>query len=381
MNRRGFRTCVALAVLAVVACMLPSIATAAKARKPTRLAAVYGITGKRTVHVSGLVRGVPKGYRVSLVAKGKRKVRTLKSTRVRRGGRFALKWRYSRRISRVKLRVQVSKTRRSKKPVATGSWRSLRLRGIPRAKKRAPIKASRILSLPPSNSAGALVVSGKSGAKVGQMVVLGASKQTPAGVLLRITGVSRQGSNTVFATVPGTLPEVIPVGSMDIRLPARAVSSRKARVSSKKGKAVQCSGGASMAASAEAQLSSSTSIDASWSPWGGVKTKFSGDAGASAKLEAGVSGAAECKVDAFGVFPGGVPLGTYKFSIGYVPIVLTPEGQVYVWGHAKAAAQMSTAATLRSCFRRRRIRRRQVQAVRLTDAADELLAAAVDGQR
>lgn len=342
---RGVAGVAGLAVLAALL-VLPS-AAAAKPR-PAKLAAVYGVTGKRILHVSGFT---PRGRRgrVRLEVRSGKRFRVRRASRVRGNGRFALRWRYPRRSRSLVVRVRVVKRQRGKRRragrvVAVGSWRRIRVRGIRRARRRAPVRAGQVISLPPAETGGQLVLSGRPRVRRGQVVALGQSRRTPAGVLQRVTGVARSGGTTVLTTVPASIPDLIPAGSMDVQLPRRS-APRVARLSSKKDSAVECTGGQAMSASADVDLTSSTRLEASWGPFSGLKAKFTGTAGAYAALDATVSGAAACDLNPVGVFPGGIDLGTYRFLIANVPIVLQPNGQIYVWGHAEAQAAMTASAS------------------------------------
>lgn len=336
-----------LAVLAALV-VVPNVA-AAKPR-PAKLAAVYGVTGKRVLSVSGFARVARKGDRVRLETRAGKRFGVRRAGRVRRNGRFALRWRYPRRARALVVRVRVlrrskGKRRRAKRRVvAAGSWRRVRVRGVRRARRRAPVRAGQVISLPPADIGGQLVLSGRPRVRKGQVVALGQSPRTPAGVLQRVTAVSRSGRTTVLTTVPASIPDVIPAGSMDVRLPRRS-APRVARLSSRRDASVQCTSEETMSASADVDLSSWTHLEASWGPFAGLKAKFTGTAGASASLKATVSGEAACDINPIGVFPGGIDLGTYRFTIAGIPIVLQPNGQIYLSGRAEANARMSASAS------------------------------------
>ena len=118
--------------LGSVASVAAPAAAVAKPKKQAKLAVIYGVTGKRTLHVSGVVRGARRGYRATLETRAGKRFRVRKAARVRRGGRFAMKWRYPARASRLRFRVRVLRSRGARRAVAVGSWRSLRVRGSPR---------------------------------------------------------------------------------------------------------------------------------------------------------------------------------------------------------------------------------------------------------
>lgn len=351
--RGRLRGAAGFAGLAVLAALLVVPSAAAAKPRPAKLAAVYGVAGKRVLHVSGFARSARRGQRVTLETRArKRRSRVRRSGKVRRGGRFSLRWRYPRRSRSLVVRVRVvkrtrtrGKRRRARRVVAVGSWRRIRVRGVRRGRPRAPVKPGRVISLPPADTGGQMVLSGRPRVRRGQVVALGQSRRTPAGVLQRVTGVARSGGTTVLTTVPASIPDLIPAGSMDVQLPRRSAPKVATLSSKRKDSAVECTGGQAMSASADVDLTSSTRLEATWGPFSGLKAKFTGTAGAYAALDATVSGAAACDLNPIGVFPGGIDLGTYRFVIANVPIVLQPNGQIWVWGHAEANAQMTASAS------------------------------------
>lgn len=340
------RSIFAVAVCGAIGCAgitAPGVALA-QGKRPAKLAAVYGVAGDRVLHVSGFAATARPGARALLEVRRSGKLRTVRSARVRSKGKFAVKWRYPRSSKTLNVRVRVTKSRRSKRTVAAGSLRTLRVAGIRRGARRAPVKTRQIISLPPAETGGRMVLLGRPRVRKGDVVVLGASQKTPAGVLQRVVRVARAGKNTVLTTKPASLPDVIPVGSMDVQLP-RVSAPRVATLSStKKGAAVSCTAGKTMNATADVDLRAGTSLQATWGPFSGLKAKFTANAGASAALDANISGKASCELKPVGVFPKAIGLGTYPFSIAGFPIVLRPEGQVYLSGKAQVDAAMKTSA-------------------------------------
>jgi hypothetical protein len=341
--------------IAVAAVSVAATASSATAAQPT-LAAVYGVTAGRTLTVSGRAPSVGKGRTVQLETRTGKRANTRKSAKTKRGGNFTVAWKYPKGTRRMVVRVRVKGLRSAKSYRVVGAWKTITVRKTMRARPIAKMKPSQITTAPPTDAPGQMVLSGKTAVKVGEVIVLGVTPATPSGLLVRATDVDRSGGQTVVKTEPASLPDVIPVGEMDVQLPEMSLpesatgrsAGRKASgrsVPKRLDKAFSCSGTATAAASASVSLSTSTALEASWRPWSGLKAKFSGTVGADANLAASVSGQASCTLESTNFFESPVGLGTYRFSIAGIPLVLQPFGQIYLSGSANAEAQMSTNAT------------------------------------
>lgn len=351
--RVGAVAMIAVCAVAVAPVGISSAGAASSARSalPAKLAAVYGVTGQRMLYVSGVVRGARGGSRVTLETRAGKKIRVRAAGRVRSGGRFSLQWRYPTASRTLVMRVRVGQKAGAKGSLAVGSWRTIDVRGIGKAARRAPVKTSQVISVPDGETGGQLVLSGRPRVRKGDVVALGVSRRTPSGVLQRITAVSRRAGGTVLDTTPASIPDVIPAGSMDVALPkasarpARAAVIKPRQNKEKKDSPVTCTAGQSMKASADVDLTSSTRLEASWRPFQDLKAKFTGTATARAAVEATISGAASCTLEPVELFARPLNLGTYTFSIAGIPIVLKPEGQIYLSGTASVRAQLSTSAS------------------------------------
>lgn len=307
---------------------------------------MYGVAGGK-LHASGQLAGAPRGARATLQVGSGRKARARGRVRVRRG-RFAIAWRLPKGLRAARVRVVVT-ARGRRAPVASGRWRTIDLRGVRSARPPATVPSRAVLSAPPAGQPGDLRIDGNARLSPGQVVALGRGAATPDGLLARVTAVTRVGGDTVAATVPATLTEAIPSGSLDLGLPAQAMTSggmrlRAGGLGQRVSRAVSCEGRAQLTASGAVGLTTGLRLEADWHlglrPR--VDARFEGTVRASAELAASVDGAASCTLDPVALLPRPVPLGVYTFSIGPVPVVLKPQAQLYLSADGEVRAGVST---------------------------------------
>ncbi|MDO9354791.1 MAG: hypothetical protein Q7T55_13930 [Solirubrobacteraceae bacterium] len=321
----------------------PGVAGAAP--KASGLSAVYGVGAKRAAYVSGSVAVAPKGARAVLQTRAGKGGVVRVAGKIR-AGRFSLKWTYPKRTKTLRVRAAVL-SKRGTKALVAGQWQEFQVAKLPPAPTIAKVKASAVTAVPAPGQAGTLAVQGKPNIEVGDIIALGASSQTPDGLLAKATAVTVSAAGTSVATQPASLPEALPTGSIDLQvtdasLPQTATTAALGPNSPFR-KAFSCQNSQTMSAEGSVTLSAGVTMQASWGPFSGVKARFEGKVSAAAHLGASVSGSASCELTKSQLFAAPVALGTYAFSVGPVPVVLKPQVQVYLSATAEAHAEIKTS--------------------------------------
>lgn len=215
----------------LVACSLAAsgaglVGAAPASAATSDLAVIYGVGAKRTLFASGRLARAPQGVRVVLESRSGKRVKTRVAGKLRQG-RLNLRWRYPSGARTLSVRVRVLRTK-GKQTVIAGRWQTISVGKLPKPRSIAKVQASQVQSIPPPGQPGRVVLGGAARVSPGQVIALGASSQTPNGLLVRATNVSRPPGQTVADTVPATLPEVLPVGSMDVTLLRDPAARRRA---------------------------------------------------------------------------------------------------------------------------------------------------------
>jgi hypothetical protein len=341
--RRGAPWAVGCALLSTVVAMAPAEALGAP-----RVSASYGVLGERTVHATATVTGTRRRARVLLETRraGRRARVRVRQSRPLRRGTAKLRWRYPRGARRVTVRVRVVPRRGRRRALAVGRWKTLQ---VARLKPAAPVrrvKPRSVVSAPPPGQPGELVLRGRPRVRVGNVIAMPVSPATPDGLLVRAVAVARSPGATRVTTAPATLPEVVPVGELDVQLPVRAHSA--AVVPQRLEQALTCTNGRTATAAGDATVSAGLNLSTSWRRPGRfslpkLTARFSGDVRTSLNASAAISGEAECTMDRQPLFPAPVRLHAFATSIGPVPVVGATYGQVYLSGAATANGRMETS--------------------------------------
>lgn len=337
----GMRRAVALALL-----VLGTVSAAdADARTTGRVAVLYGVKDHK-VTASGKIRGVParrarvvlerrKGKRKRIVARGRLRHRQVN-----------LRWRYPGSAKRLQLRVRVVRKQRT---LARGRFKRLNVANIQPGSPTQRIAPSSIVSAPAPGGDGDLVLNGTPAIEAGTVLTSDVSRATPFGMLARATGVRPGDGQTTVTTTPATLPEVIPVGALDIQLPSSALAraggtgARLAQAGSRTKKTVECTNGQRLILNGETKLTAGVSLGAGWKFNGffrlpSVRARFEGNAGVQAELEAILGNGATCELEATPLLAKPVRFATLRFFVSGIPVIVTPEGQIFLQARAQVAA-------------------------------------------
>lgn len=339
---------VALSALTLLLALVPARSADAASRR--KVSVVYGVLAQQRMYADAVTVGVPSGARAVLQVRLDGRTRIVARRRVR-AGRASLRWRYPRRAT--SLRVRVIVRGRRNRSLATGKWKSIALDALKSAKPLAKIRPENIQSVPPPGEAGALTLSGEADVKPGEIVALGVTDKTPDGLLAEIRSVESGGGSTVAQTIPATLPDVMPVGAMDVELsqadlPSGTISGahQASGLGQQISKNFSCDNSQKMQAGGSLSLSTGLKLETSWHlGFSGLSmsARFEGNVTAAAKLLASVNGQASCDLAATPLFPVPISLGTYAFTVGPVPVVLRPQAQLYLSAHGQVDASLSTS--------------------------------------
>jgi hypothetical protein len=201
-----------------------------------------------------------------------------------------------------------------------------------------------VSSVPAPGRSGKLVYAGGNDVQVGQIVAIGAGAATPDGFLGRVTKVVDVSGATVVSTVPATLLQAVPSGSLDAT--ARTVSASEARVSpfAHASANVTCSGSLTAQITQSMSFSAGIALKGSWTLFGGLQNaSLTADASAKASLKAVAAAAGACKLKKTSVlsFPG----PSVETFVGPVPVVMTSKITVYLDADASVKASTTTSAS------------------------------------
>ena len=267
---------------------------------------------------------------------------TIAGGRTARRGKFSLTWITPSRGARVTVRAVLAG-----RPSGASRIRRLRVlapaRGAKRvivSKKTRIISPSVVRSVPDGGQPGKLTYAGGNDAQKGSIIVIGQGPETPEGFLGRVTDVDRTNSGTVVSTVPATLQQAVPEGSMNlVAAPvkaARARAAQRARIS--------CAGSAGASIEHDVSLSAGLRLDGSWTFLGGLQSaSVTANASFTASVKAAIAADGSCSLPQTTLLRIKGP-GVSGF-VGPVPIVLTSTLSVYLDATAEARGELSTGAS------------------------------------
>jgi len=299
--------------------------------KPTSLVTFNGTAGKARSGRVSVQRRVGKSWKT--IAKGRTGAK----------GRFALTWITPSSATRVTVRAVL----------AGGSRRPSKLR---RLRVLAPAKGARkvivspktriispsaVESIPAPGKLGKVTYAGGNDVAAGQIIVVGKGEDTPSGFLGRVTAVDRKNGETVLSTVPATLLQAVPEGS--VKLSASKVSTAKTRATPRATQ-VTCTGSVGASITHEVTFTAGLAFDSNWTLLGGLQSaSVTASAGMSATIRAAIEAAGSCTLGQIQLLKIKGP--SVSGFVGPVPIVMTSDLTVFLDAAASAQAGVSTTAT------------------------------------
>ena len=178
----------------------------------------------------------------------------------------------------------------------------------------------------------------------GEILAAGSTPVTPDGLLVKVGSVA---GRLVRAT-PARLTEAVPSGTIDETF---TLSPAGATARSAGGPLVQpisrrlaCSNGAKAEVTGSVSITPTFDLDAAWSPRGVSAVSFAGTLTEDAQLKASISGSAACSLKETALLTRPVRFRPVVFSVGPVPVVITPELQLYLDATGSVQAALTTSA-------------------------------------
>lgn len=290
--------------------------------------------------------------------------------RIRRRGRFLLRFRTPRKAGFVRLRLRL--LRGGKTIARTRAW-TLSIRAVvPAASVQATptsesaAQASQTIVLDPGlasvaprpGEAGELRLSGQFDLKPGDILALGAGAATPYGFLGRVVSATRDASGTSAQVTPATLPEALPQGSFAGQIDPQPIDSEAlgaavpvaggvggvpSQPRAQAQKTYKCEFDSSFAVTGSVELDSRIEVSGSWSLFSSPKARFVAHLTGTGKLEIGVDAAVSCGISPKTLFL--VPLAVVTFWAGPVPVVLVPAVSASLKGEAEIGGSVTTSAS------------------------------------
>jgi hypothetical protein len=185
---------------------------------------------------------------------------------------------------------------------------------------------------------GRLVYGGGDSVQAGEIIAIGVGPATPNGLLARATKSTTRGGQTVVSTVPATLLEALPEGSIEAVLPTANQRTARAAARGAPAQPFSCNGSASATITAQESLSASLVLKADWRAGGGLQSaSLTANASATGSVAADAQAALTCALakTRFEQFAG--PKLTFRVD-GLIPIVLSSQVSVYAEAHVTTAA-------------------------------------------
>lgn len=208
------------------------------------------------------------------------------------------------------------------------------------------IKPRSVTSVPAPGTAGRVRLVGHQNVKTGDVIASGSGPATPFGFLGRADSVHYRGADTVVQAHPISLIDAVPAGTLNAAL-ASTASYRKAKAANafnqNIGKAISCQDGGQVGLTGSVGLSATANLSAHWSWWefGVTTASFTGTVTASASLDAVDSAKVSCKLANTPLLAHPINLPSIDVQVGPVPVVITPQVQLYIEADANAGASIS----------------------------------------
>ncbi|WP_433717941.1 hypothetical protein ACQP2Y_27635 [Actinoplanes sp. CA-051413] len=178
----------------------------------------------------------------------------------------------------------------------------------------------------------------------GEILAAGSTPVTPNGLLVKVVAVD---GRTVEAG-PAKLTEAIAEATIDetFALGTGDISARSAGgpVVQPIRRTVSCTNAAKAEITGSISITPSFDFDASWSPRGVSAVSFTGTLTEDAQLKASISGSASCSLKETALLAEPIRFQPITFSAGPVPVVITPELQLYLDASGSVQAALETSA-------------------------------------
>jgi alpha-tubulin suppressor-like RCC1 family protein len=265
--------------------------------------------------------------------------KTIAKGRTGKRGKYALTWITPSKRAQLKVRASVGGRASKAKHVRVRA----RAKGAPKirvSKKTRIISPSTVRSVPDPGEPGKVTYAGGNDIHKGAIVVVGQGPDTPSGFLGRVTQVDQGNGKTVAETVPATLLQAVPQGS--VKLSADKVSTRSQTRAAK----VTCEGSAGFSVTPDVTFSAGLDFAGAWGSnlfSGPVSASVTASASLNASVEAAVSAAGSCSLGERELLKVKGP--SVSGFVGPVPIVMTSDLTVYLDASAGVGGKFATSAS------------------------------------
>jgi alpha-tubulin suppressor-like RCC1 family protein len=206
------------------------------------------------------------------------------------------------------------------------------------SKRTRIISPAAVQSVPTPGKAGSLTYAGGNDVQPGQIVVIGQGPNTPAGFIGRVTTVAQKSGKTVLTTVPVTLLQAVPQGSVHLV----AKSPPGSRVAEPRASAITCEGSVGASITPSVTFGTSLDLEASWSGLSLESASLTASASLDASVQAIIQAAGSCTLKQRTLLSIKGP--SFDGFVGPVPVVMTSDLKVYLDASASAQASLSTSA-------------------------------------
>lgn len=335
---------------------------AAPGASAATVSATYAQVGAQSVAVTAYAIGAPTKVRVVFETKRfsrKKAGAPLSiSRKLPRSASVSQTLRLPRGAKQVTARVRVTERRKRKGrwrtvTIAKGEWKTVILTRNTRIPKVAPLAASQVQALvpPTETSMGSIRITGKtSRVKTGRVLAFGVTPQTPDGLLVKVTNVTRDPTGATASIAQARLTDVVPSGEMDINVAAEEVATLAGKGAGQKKAPFTCENSRKAEASVSTELSAGVQLSAKWTGvnlWRGDPGRIRADltGQVKARLDGSVSldGQAKCKLEQQQFFAAPVRLAVFTVQVGPVPVPVVIDGQIYLNGSAEASGSIATS--------------------------------------
>ena len=175
----------------------------------------------------------------------------------------------------------------------------------------------------------------------GEILAATSTPVTPDGLLVKVESVA---GRLVRAT-PARLDEAVPSGTIDETFTlSSADRSAAGPLVQPISRSLSCSNGAKAEVTGSVSIAPKFDFDASWTPRGVSAVSFTGTLTEDAQLRASISGSAACSLKKTALLSQPVRFRPFVFSVGPVPVVITPQLQLYLDATGSVQAALTTAA-------------------------------------
>jgi hypothetical protein len=205
---------------------------------------------------------------------------------------------------------------------------------IPDTTKVASASSVVSMSGPPTGPATLTLSRLPSGLSVGDILMISVSPATPDGFFGKVTSIARQSGVFLVSTVPAKLYDAIPRGQID---PSWEEPSQDEPVDETD---ISCEAGVGLSVAGSVSLTPGGEFSVAWDGASVTSATFQGSVTLSEQVQAAVDAAAECSVNNLELGPP-VVFDPVVVFVGFVPIVLAPQLQLYLNANASTNASLS----------------------------------------